>query len=436
MAPAVLLRSKQLSEKRGHQRHSALPQRSCSCVCVYVDYSRLSFNKTCTVTLFACRFALPIRSCAGPELHAALRDKALRAAIEQTDEDGWYVHTGQLQLTCLLLCTACRVLPTLRVKIRKDSPRSLQSMIGVPLSQMNTRVSKKRRDGEQSRVPQIEPFGLSWGMMFRGDRRLPESLICLDFEVDFNPLVIGWPRKLRQLSFGNRFNHPITCLEWPASVQKLSFGRRFDQPIAAVVWPACLRKLVFGRRFDQPITGVVWPTKLRQLGFGSHFNQPIVGVRWPASLRNLLFGREFNQPITGVVWPAKLRQLEFGSCFNHPIAEIVWPVRLRKLRLGFSFNRPIADVRWPATLQQLSFGREFNQPIANVRWPDALRKLAFGDDFDQSISGIVWPGYLEELVFGISFDFGADALVWPASLRRVAMESEWVTSRIVYSSEE
>lgn len=53
----------------------------------------------------------------------------------------WYTSTLQLQLTSLELCSACRSVPTLDVKVNGDSPRGLWALKKKPES--NARSSKE-----------------------------------------------------------------------------------------------------------------------------------------------------------------------------------------------------------------------------------------------------------------------------------------------------
>eukprot|EP00752_Nemacystus_decipiens_P017229 g15434.t1 len=409
---------------------------------------------------------------------------AFIVALGQASAGGrtrWYTSTLELQLTSLGLCEACRSVPTLAVTVQHQTPRGLWAPRKTQTRPTTPSSKKPRSPGG---VPVVRAVRLTWGLpmesLAEGIRmelwecsnvvRLrgtvnsvslksvvwPAHLKQLSFGDFFNLPITGvvWPTSLQQLSFGYDFNGPIAGVVWPASLQQLSFGKAFNQPIAGVVWPTSLQQLTFGRCFNQPITGVVWPTSLQQLSFGYDFNQPITGVMWPASVQQLTFGYLFNQPIAGAVWPTSLQQLTFGNMFNQPIAGIlwpdylqqlefgnrfdqpitgvVWPTSLQQLSFGYHFNKPIAGltfgryfnqsitgVVWPTSLQQLSFGYDFNEPIAGVVWPASLQQLSFGYDFDQPIAGVVWPDYLQQLEFGNRFDQPITGVVWPGALQHL-----------------
>ena len=332
---------------------------------------------------------------------------------EETHETGRVVSTLDLQLVSLELCTLCRSVPALLVRVDRDTPRRLWSPVdGAALQQRRTRGARARAHGSR-RVPTLLPWGVRW--MLPGvvptlspcEPELPERLRGLRLVVSratgrsgsvaggARMQLVSWPASLRRLHFD--INRPVAGVVWPASICSLVFGHDFNQPVAEMAWPASLRRLSFGNFFDQPIDGVAWPASLQELSFGGCFDQPIAGVFWPSSLKHLSFGWAFNRPITGVFWPSSLRDLAFGNEFDQPITGVVWPASLQQLSFGRCFNKSIARAVFPASLQQLSFGERFNQPIVEVAWPKCLQQLTVGRDFNQRTVGIEWPASLRRM---------------------------------------
>ena len=167
---------------------------------------------------------------------------------------------------------------------------------------------------------------------------------------------------LKYLTFGDRFNLPITL---PNNLTHLTFGNCFNQPLAL---PNSLTHLTFGYSFNQSIN---LPNSLTHLTFGFSFNQPI---NLPDDLTHLTFGYQFNQPID---LPNNLKYLTFESNFNQPI---ILPNSLIHLTFGYQFDQPI-DL--PNNLKYLTFGDKFNQPIT---LSNSLIHLTLGYNFYQSIS--------------------------------------------------
>ncbi len=360
--------------------------------------------------------------------------EAFIVALSQASEGGekrWYASTLQLQLASLEMCSACRNVPTVHVRVDVETPPTFWSR-GRSKTLSNTRSSKVRLS---SRVPVVRAAGLTWGLPVEvlvnsvamelwtssefvklwgsvsatslNSVNWPKRLWHLVLAISWLAVPVAavrWPPHLRRLDFGGDFNQPIVGVVWPASLQQISFGRCFNQPIVGVVWPASLQQHLFKDYFNQALLGVVWPASLQQLSFGRDFNQPIVGVVWPTSLQRIFFGSDFNQPIVGVVWPVSLQHIAFGWEFDQPIVGVVWSASLIQLSFGSSFNQPIVGVVWPASLRQLSFGEEFNQPIVGVVWPASLHQLSFGDDFNQPVVGVLWPASLQQLSFGKHFN--------------------------------
>lgn len=87
---------------------------------------------------------------------------AFIVALNQASDEGrkrWYASTLDLQVVSLELCRACRSIPTLHVRVRERTPRSLWSPRQTQARRI-TRGSKKLRDS--SRVPVVRALRLTW----------------------------------------------------------------------------------------------------------------------------------------------------------------------------------------------------------------------------------------------------------------------------------
>ncbi|CAM9974370.1 unnamed protein product [Pylaiella littoralis] len=191
---------------------------------------------------------------------------AFIVALSQACEGGdkrWYASTLQLHLASMDFCRACRSIPILHVRIDDGSPRSLWNP-GRAQPRPNTRSTKIRTS---SRVPVVRALRLTlrlpmkvmqesaatelWTwvevMELRGSSsagflrsiRLPHGLkrLVVDTDVETRVEGVSWPASLKQLSFGEWYNHPISGVVWPASLQQLSFGWIFDHPSPELCGP-------------------------------------------------------------------------------------------------------------------------------------------------------------------------------------------------------
>lgn len=191
-------------------------------------------------------------------------------------EEGWYVSTLQLQLASLEFCSACRSVPTLRVRVDENTPRTLWSAC----SAMTRSTSKVRIC---NRVPIVRAVHVTWALPMEfllqsaanelwtlaGSLRLQGciSAACLG--------TVTWPRRLKRLVLDADLETFVEAVEWPASIQYLTLGGGFNQPTTGVLWPASLRQLSFREWFDQPIAGVMCPPSLDHNQFGLAFNLSI-----------------------------------------------------------------------------------------------------------------------------------------------------------------
>lgn len=99
---------------------------------------------------------------------------AIAIALEQRQVgQPWYTSTGNLQLVSLGVCTVCRDMAMLHVRVERRTPRSLwvvTSRSSSPQSSLKTAVgkvvnfaSRQVANGRRPmRVPQCTPRGATW----------------------------------------------------------------------------------------------------------------------------------------------------------------------------------------------------------------------------------------------------------------------------------
>lgn len=101
--------------------------------------------------------------------------EVLNISLRQANHGSWYLSAMELQLVSLPVCVMCRSARTLIVRVHEASPRRLYHL-GVHL-QTSTRDAKVDADTrEKSRVPKIDPLGLSWGVRVLNSMCFPVHL--------------------------------------------------------------------------------------------------------------------------------------------------------------------------------------------------------------------------------------------------------------------
>lgn len=340
---------------------------------------------------------------------AAKRNKCLDAfivALNQTDREGWYVSTTQLQLASMQFCVACRDSTALHLTVNDSTPQRL-------LARADASSSPAMEAPYLTRVPRFRARVVAWHRQSSTELRSPiysltdAELFIFDRAFDDTLEGMTWPRRLKWVEFGDSYDQEIERVSFPPLLQQIIFGFRFNQAIEGVKWPASLLEVTLGYSFDQPIEGVTWPASLRQLTFGHLFNHSIERVSWPSLLEEITFGRCFDQPISAVAWPAVLQQLTFGGYFNQPVNEVAWPVSLQNLEFGCNFSHAIDSVIWPPSLQRLTLGRWFNQPLCGLRrWIPNLLEIKLLMDcrsYHHPFARIDWPTSLIKLTIEKTF---------------------------------
>lgn len=125
-------------------------------------------------------------------------------------------------------------------------------------------------------------------------------------------------------------------IAFPKSLKNMTFGHRFDQSLTGFTFPIALESLTFGPSFNQSLQNAALPGKLQVLTFGQDFNQSLEGVCFPSSLQSLTFGYCFDQSLDGVQLPHGLKSLIFGDCFDQSLEQVDLPSGLEEFnwRLG------------------------------------------------------------------------------------------------------
>ncbi|CAM9898666.1 unnamed protein product, partial [Ectocarpus fasciculatus] len=206
--------------------------------------------------------------------------EAFTVALALTcDGDEWYTSTQQLQLASLDLCTACRGVPTLALRVERSTPTYLWERPRCWL----TEQEKARAAPTGTRVPPFGPRRVMWKLkaseLGYSREELWANVQCLLFTGYHNDWVddgFSWPSGLKRLDLGYRF-FSIEHVAWPATLERLSLGPHFNQPIQNVVWPESLQEICFGANFWQHLHGVQWPASMRRVYLAGTHKNPV----WP-----------------------------------------------------------------------------------------------------------------------------------------------------------
>lgn len=70
---------------------------------------------------------------------------------------------------------------------------------------------------------------------------------------------------LKQQSFGDMFDRPISERKMPASLERQSFNDDFTHPFSVVWLVSLFQLLMFGIFVNQPISGVIWQITLQSI---------------------------------------------------------------------------------------------------------------------------------------------------------------------------
>ncbi len=193
----------------------------------------------------------------------------------------WFASTKELQLVSVLFCAACRVIPTLHLRVDCTTPdRLLASSEEVAAAgAAATLASVEEGAPAAAAVAAAAPAAGGRAAAIPPLRRVPR----------LRARSVTW-----ELPTAEKLSKPLYAL---ATAEVLKFETCFNGSLQGVSWPPRVRDLSFGRRFNQPINGVVFPDSLETLVFGQCFNKAVAEVSWPASLREISFGYYFNRSV-------------------------------------------------------------------------------------------------------------------------------------------
>ncbi len=232
---------------------------------------------------------------------------------------------------------------------------------------------------------------------------LPENLISLTLDNNFNQPIKKFPKNLKKLiMLGNR-NYPINIIDLPNTITELTLGYYFNKSVDNL--PTSIEKLILGNYFNQPVNNL--PCGIKELTFGTDFNQPVNNL--PCGIKELTFGYDFNQPIEHL--PVSLEKIFFGSYFNQTVEYL--PYGIKELYFGDYFNQNVNYL--PNSIIKLCFGEIFNQPVDNL--PISIEHIEFGFNFNQPVRFL--PPNLKYVEFKKKFNQSIDNL--PDSVETIVM---------------
>jgi len=206
--------------------------------------------------------------------------------------------------------------------------------------------------------------------------------------------------KLRELSVGDAFKHPLNDL--PSSLSALTLrgdyatSLRLPYEHALDRLPSSLKRLVLHRPYALPLNHL--PASLSCLCVSCTFNQEL--DRLPESLieLDLQYTYLFNQPMNHL--PQQLQVLKIGHAFNQPLDNLPHSLNYLKLHRYSHYDRPLDHL--PSSLQTLILPGRYNQPLDNL--PSSLKTLDLcaSHHFNQPLNQL--PESVSLLRLGFSFN--------------------------------
>lgn len=126
---------------------------------------------------------------------------------------------------------------------------------------------------------------LSISTISRDDSDYPflGNLTSVSLEGSFDERVDNkhFSHGLLELTFGDRFNHPLRYCEFPDTIRRLTLGNAFNQPLVGTTLPASLEYLSIGSSFDQNLNTVNFRNNLQYLDYHSWRVQDFSLLRFP-----------------------------------------------------------------------------------------------------------------------------------------------------------
>lgn len=198
------------------------------------------------------------------------------------------------------------------------------------------------------------------------------------------------------LRFKDILNDPIELdkspdLKWAMEkVHKVVFGDRFNNTFELT--PNII-EVSFGTKFDQPITDKTFYSSVKIVTFGENFNQPI-DILEDSNIECLIFDGFYKGKITK--YPKNLKRLVINNGLMYKLENI--PV-LESLNINGNYNFPL---NLKEGLKEISItDSNFNQSIDNL--PDSITTIQIvSGDFNYDIQKL--PKNLKNLVIYSDYD--------------------------------
>ena len=224
---------------------------------------------------------------------------------------------------------------------------------------------------------------ISFGKSFnRKIDMLPENIREIAFHPKsvFNQKIskLNCPN-LKGIYFGKFYNQKIDFL--PASIETIHFSEssKFDKPIRNV--PAALKEIYFGQWFNHDISSIWSAQNIYKLQFSvrSKFLHPITPSY---SLQILNLGMYYNVALD--LLPTNLRSLRFHK-LSHYNCELTIPYTLVMLIIGEKFDKEL-NIGTNTNLSTIQFYAKarFNQKL---EVPYSCKTLVIGRHFNNQLIG-------------------------------------------------
>lgn len=176
-------------------------------------------------------------------------------------------------------------------------------------------------------------------------KKINSSVTQLVFNNNFNEtlkngkLVPSWIKKIVFEYFCD-FNEPLNSL--PQNLETLICNPSKKHTLKEIKsFPRNLKELELGWKFNLKLEKNILPPELKKLGFGELFNQKIEKDVLPKTLEKLSFeGDKFNQKIEKNVLPLSLKHLEFAwnTKFNYVLDKEILPPKLKEIIISKSYS--------------------------------------------------------------------------------------------------
>ena len=160
--------------------------------------------------------------------------------------------------------------------------------------------------------------------------------------------------------------------------------------------PSQLQHLSFGYRYNQPLSPGVLPTSVTHLRLSSCFNHPLQPGDIPEHVAHLHPGRYFDHPLLPGVLPTSLRVLILSDCCFHSFALGSLPDGLEVL--AFDRNAEFQHTLQPgvifASVEVVTMSQLYKQELVAGGIPATVRWLRLSNAFyaHQDLRDVLSPG--------------------------------------------